>query len=392
MSFAVIALVIVLATSAGEAHAPRAFSASQSGRLSTVLRTAAVRTRLPAATAAIVEDGKVVWAGATGRAIDVRGIDAVTGRRTARRSVRARPGTAFSVASLSKMYTAALVLRLVEEARVGLDDPIARWVPAGVPGASRVTVRMLLAHTSGYPDVEGDEPLARQLDISDPAFDPARRWSRDRILARQRRPHFTPGSRYEYSNSNYLLLGDVLERAAHATPDRELRRVVTGPVGLTATTYADRPGLAARMAHGYERFGHAYNDHWSRSRTLPTDLVGPVWTDGGVITTASDAARFGDALWSGRILRPATLAEMIDPGGPGRAEDYGLGTYSMRVAGRTWQGHDGDYGGYQSMLFTDRAAHLTLAVLANSDAGDVAQVFDALAAAVRPVRPARPVG
>jgi D-alanyl-D-alanine carboxypeptidase len=207
---------------------------------------------------------------------------------------------------------------------------------------------------------------------------------RDAVLARQRKPHFTPGTRYEYSNSNYLLLGDILERMSRGSPDAALQQTIAKPLGLKATSYADQPGLARSMAHGYERFDHAFNDHWGRSRTVPTDIVGPVWTDGGVITTAADAARFGDALWAGRILTPATLRTMIDPGGPGRAERYGLGTYSMREAGRTWQGHDGDYGGYQSMLFTDRAHHLTLAVIVNSDEGDVADVFSELADVLDP--------
>lgn len=379
----VLLAAVAMAVAPGPAS-PVASPAAPSARLDAALRHATTSARLPGVSAALVRDGRVVWAGATGRAIDVRGVDAITGRRTVRASVRTRPTTPFSIASLSKMYTATLVLRLIEEGRLGLDDPIAPWVPASVPDADRVTVRMLLAHTSGYPDVETDEPLATQLDISSRAFRPARVWNRAGILARQRAPRFRPGSRYEYSNSNYLLLGEVLEHAGDTTPDAELQRVIAGPLELGATTYADRPGLAARMAHGYERFDGALNDHWATSRTLPTDLVGPVWTDGGVITTAAQAARFGDGLWAGRILSPATLATMIDPGGPGRAEDYGLGTYTLREAGRTWQGHDGDYGGYQSMLFTDRGAHLTLAVLANSDEGDVADVFAALARVMRP--------
>jgi D-alanyl-D-alanine carboxypeptidase len=376
MFLSLVIATVLAADPAGAATVPRA-------DLRAALAEVRAEEGIPAVSAAIVRDGRLVWSAALGRAVDPDGVHPRTGRPTARRVRRATTATRFSLASASKTYTAALVLRLVDAGAVGLDDPLARWAPS-VPGADRVTVRMLLDHTAGYPDVEDQEPFLSRLTISSASFDPNRAWTRGELLARQRPPAFPPGSTSEYSNSNYLLLGEVLERAGGADADAALQRGIAAPLRLRETTYATRPGLARRMARSYEWFGERYNDHWAGARAVPTDVIGPVWTDGGVVTTAREAARFGDALHRGRLLAAGTLAAMAKPTAVSGTDRYGLGTYAFAEAGRTWQGHDGSYGGYESMLFTDRRAKLTLAVLTNTDGDAASSAFSALADVLDP--------
>jgi D-alanyl-D-alanine carboxypeptidase len=372
----VTAAAMAVAAPAGAATVPR-------GDLRAALAEVRAEEGIPAVSAALVRDGRLVWSATLGRAVDPDGVSARTGRPTARRIRRATTATRFSLASASKTYTAVLVLQLVDRGTVGLDDPLSRWAPT-IPGADAVTVRMLLDHTSGYPDIEEDEPFASRLTISSANFDPNRAWTRAEMLARQRRPAFTPGSKYEYSNSNYLLLGEVLERAGGTDVDTALQQGIAAPLRLRATTYATRPGLAAKMARSYEWFDERYNDHWAGARGVPTDVIGPVWTDGGVVTTAREAARFGDALHRGRLLQAGTLTAMNRPAAVSGRERYGLGTFAFTEAGRTWQGHDGNYGGYESMLFTDRRAKLTLAVLTNTDGDAASSAFSALADVLDP--------
>jgi D-alanyl-D-alanine carboxypeptidase len=347
------------------------------------LERARAATGIPGLQAAVVVDGTVAWTGAAGLAVDRRGIDPRSGRRAVRRSVPLTTATRFSIASVAKVYTATMVLQLVQEGRLGLDDPIARWLAPAPPSADRVTLRELLTHTSGYADVETVGPLAEQLDLFT-AYDPHRVYDLARILATIREPHVAPGTRYEYSNVNYLLLGAILLRVAGGTLDSRLQAAIAGPLGLAGTTFADRPGLAGTMAHGYERDGRVLYDHWSGSTTTPTDLVGPVWADGGVVTTAAEAARFGNALALGRILDPPTLAAMTTPTAVSGAERYGMASYVLRDGGRTWNGHDGSYGGYRTVLFSDAGSGLTLAVFANDDGDGVWDAFSALADALRP--------
>lgn len=372
----ILTAAVLAAAPAGAATVPRA-------GLRSALEQARYDEGIPAVSAALVRDGRLVWSAALGRAVDPDGVHPRTGRPTARRVRRATPATRFSLASASKTYTAVLVLRLVDAGTVGLDDPLSRWAPS-IPGAGTVTVRMLLDHTSGYPDVENEEPFLSQLTISSGNYNPNRAWTRAELLARQQPPAFTPGAKYEYSNSNYLLLGEVLDRAGGTDADAALQREIAAPLRLRETTYATRPGLARRMARSYEWFNERYNDHWAGARAVPTDVVGPVWTDGGVVTTAREAARFGDALNRGRLLSPGTLTEMLRPTPASGTDRYGLGTYAFTEAGRTWQGHDGNYGGYQSMLFTDGRAKLTLAVLTNTDGDAASSAFSALADVLDP--------
>lgn len=351
--------------------------------LQSALDRSRAAAKIPGVQAAVVLDGKVAWTGACGLAVDVRGINALTGGRAVRRSVPATTATRFSIASLSKVYTATMVLKLVQDGRIGLDDPIAKWVSPAPPAGARVTVRQLLDHTSGYHDVEVEGDLADQLDLESD-YDPHRVYDLTQILSTLRVPQFTPGTRYEYSNVNYLLLGAILLRVGGGTLDTQLHTMITDPLGLTQTSYADQPGLARRMAHGYERTGGRLLDHWSGSRTVPTDVVGPVWADGGVVTTASEAGLFANALQLGRVLNPATLAIMNTPTAVSATDRYGMGSYVYRDAGRTWQGHDGNYGGYQTTMFTDAASGLTVVVLANDDSDGVWDVFSAVAETLRP--------
>jgi D-alanyl-D-alanine carboxypeptidase len=382
---AIVALValsalLVPARSSGATAARPAVSASS---LQSALDAARAATKIPGVQAAVVVDGTVAWTGASGLAVDRTGLDAVTGRPAVRRSVPLTTATRFSIASLSKTYTATMVLKLVQDGRIGLDDPVAQWVTPAPPGGDRVTVRELLNHTSGYPDVETYGELADQLDLFTD-YDPGRVYDLPHILAAMRAPRFPPGSRYEYSNVNYLLLGAILLRAGGGTLDGRLHAMIADPLGLTQTSYADQPGLARRMAHGYETYGRKRYDHWSGSTTTPTDLVGPVWADGGVVTTAADAARFGNALALGKILDPPTLATMLTPSTVSGSERYGMASYVLEDAGRTWNGHDGNYAGYQTVMFSDAASGLTVAVFANDDSDGVWDVFSALAKTLRP--------
>jgi D-alanyl-D-alanine carboxypeptidase len=375
---ALLALIVPAVSGAAAARPPVSPAA-----LASALSSARATTGIPGLQAAVVVDGQLAWTGAAGLAVDRAGLNALTGRRAVARSVRATTATRWSIASLSKIYTATMVLKLVQEGRIGLDDPVARWVTPAPPAGAVVTVRELLNHTSGYPDVETYGTLADQLDLFT-AYDPHRAYDLPQILTAMRAPQFPPGTRYEYSNVNYLLLGAILLRADGGTLDTQLRGIIANPLRLTATSYADQPGLARRMAHGYETDDGRRYDHWSGSTTVPTDVVGPVWADGGVVTTASDAALFGNALARGQILDATTLATMTTPSVVSGTEQYGMASYVYRTGGRTWNGHDGNYAGYQTVLFTDAAAGLTIAVFANDDSDGVWDVFSALANTLRP--------
>ncbi|MBV8601265.1 MAG: beta-lactamase family protein, partial [Candidatus Eremiobacteraeota bacterium] len=263
----------------------------------------------------------------------------------------------FVLASTTKTFVATMVLRLYEQGRFGLDDPIAPYVPSYVPDAGEVTVRELLGHTAGYPDAEGEPMILRWLS------DPNHRWSRAQLMRRQKPVRSPPGARFRYCNSCYVMLGALVESASRGSVGDAYRRLIEDPLELTGeTAFVRSPASAERIVHGYD--GRDRKDTFSGARRLgvPTGDWGTIWTDGGLAATARGVARFTDALFGGRVLRPATLAQMVDPG-PNRT--YGLGTYRMRFDGHRWQGNDGFYYGFTSTTMYDADRKLTLTVLTN---------------------------
>jgi D-alanyl-D-alanine carboxypeptidase len=244
-----------------------------------------------------------------------------------------------------------MVMRLATTGAVDLDAPVSRYAMP-VPSADRITVRMLLSHRSGLPDyLESPEVLAH---VTGRPLDP---WTRDEALAGVGEPVRPPGEAFEYSNTNYVALGAVLESAGDG-PEAELRRLVA-PLALARTSFVreDPPGPDVARGHG----PGAADLPGGR---IPADVWGPVWTDGGLATTAPELARVLDALMHDRLLPPGVVARMA----PAAGEPYGLGLIAGEYDGVRWIGHNGAYGGYTSEVWHSPGLGVTLAVLANSDA------------------------
>lgn len=315
--------------------------------LDRLLADTVATTTAPGAAAAVVVRGRVAWSGAAGEAAQ---------------GVPVRPGTRFITASTAKVVTAAMVMRLAAAGEVDLDAPVARYgVP--VPSADRVTVRMLLSHRSGLGDYLAAPAVLAH--IQDRPLEP---WTRDEALAGAAAPT-APGSAFAYSNTNYVALGAVLEAAGEG-PEGELRDMVA-PIGLSRTSFRreDPPGPDLARPHG-----PAVPD--LPGGRIAADVWGPVWTDGGLATTAPELARFLDALMRDRLLPAGVAARMV----PAAGEPYGLGLIAGNRDGVRWIGHDGAYGGYTSQVWHAPALGVTFAVLANSDEAD-GQVLPAQAIA-----------
>jgi D-alanyl-D-alanine carboxypeptidase len=237
----------------------------------------------------------------------------------------------FRVGSVTKTFTATVVLRLVEEGKLRLDETLDRYLPGVVPGASRITVRELLNHTSGLANYT-DYPLwlnraersksIRPLDVL-------------RFAGRKPRVFTPPGSRWSYSNTNYVALGLIVEKATGLSFRQELERLIIRPLGLRDTELATTRRLPDVRDPGTNPY-------------LP-------WAAGGIVSNARELAWFYSALLSGRLLSTASLAQMEQtvavPLGP---ERYGLGLIgSRRSCGETW-GHAGAILDYVTVVEASR--------------------------------------
>jgi D-alanyl-D-alanine carboxypeptidase len=269
----------------------------------------------------------------------------------------------FRVASITKLFVATVVLQLVQEGRIGLDDALARHV-TGYPGADGITVRQLLSHTSGVPDYGLADGFGRQL-----LADRERRWRTDEVLAlvAGARPDFPPGTDHRYSNTGYVLLGQVIDAVTGSTWAAEIRRRIIEPLHLRHTFIAGAEPVPGGVLPGYfdaDNDGDQENVETGGPWPSLETTEGPA---GAIISTAPDLAAFADALFHGRLLGPESLRRMVadGPHHP-RNSNYGLGVEISRPDYRTvmW-GHGGALPGFRSGLWYAPQHDVTVVVLTN---------------------------
>jgi D-alanyl-D-alanine carboxypeptidase len=307
--------------------------------------------------------------------------------------------TAFAFGSVTKTLTAALVLRLVGEGRLGLDDPVIRWLPEyadrsflGTTPARRqlVTVRMLLAQTSGLYDYFNSLPLDARLRASK-----KRVWRPDDVLAFVKKPLFIAGDGWSYSNTNYLLLGLIAERAGGAPYATLLHSRLLEPAGLAPMYMQVAETTKAPIAKGYDFASLSRTARpipWSDgTRVMPfTSVTSAAGAAGAVAGTARDLARWGLALYGGSVLTPDLLATMLAFDGTaaaGGAADYGLGVGRRLVGDRLAVGHSGRLAGFRSSLRYVPELGVSVAVVTNQDRWDPDRVVEALLDVIDPPAP-----
>ncbi|MEL5956700.1 serine hydrolase domain-containing protein [Streptomyces sp. CLV115] len=253
----------------------------------------------------------------------------------------------FRIGSMTKMFTATVMLQLVGEHSVRLDAPVERYLPGVVRGhgndGRRITVRQLLQHTSGLPDFL--DHLKPQEVVSNPLvrYDP-----RDLVDLALKYPRvFEPGTDWDYSNTNYLLAGLIIERVTGNTYAEEVRERIIEPLHLHETYVPHASSIPGPHPRGYARPG---KDAPLLDITEVDPSVGGA--AGGMISSGTDLNRFLGALLRGDLLRPAELREMMKTRCTGSkgGRAYGLGLESRPLpGGGLYWGHAGDFLGYETM-------------------------------------------
>jgi D-alanyl-D-alanine carboxypeptidase len=328
-------------------------------RLDRALARAQKQLALPGVAATVTFADGSSWTGTLGIA------DVADGRRV-------RASTPFAIASVTKTFTSALILRYVDEGRLRLDDPLARWVPDW-PDGRRITIRMLLNHTSGIPDFFRNPKFERSLNKAK-----KRTWSRDDVLAGYVRPGnvFAPGTGWSYSNTNYVLLGMVAEKIGGAPWEDLVHRELIDPLGLTSTYVqaVDEPPAAPARAHNV-----IYGDAGRVTPVARTDgtdvvpftsVVTAAGSAGAMASTTSDLARWARALYGGHVLSAATRRELLTfvrAYAYGVGTSYGLGASRVRFEGRPAYGHTGALAGTRASIRYFPKDKVAVAVLFNRE-------------------------
>ena len=272
--------------------------------------------------------------------------------------------TAFAVASVTKPFVGALALRLAQERRVSLNEPLSRTLPDW-PYAGRITLRELLAQRSGV-SMSADPAFFPELNR-----DPRGWWSTRRVLSHAGAPSSRPGTRWQYNNANYLLAGLMLEHATHEPVATLLRREILGPLGARDVVLQPQQRPSPRVAHGYALVGDLREHDLSDGTGFVPDRAwaSAAWTAGGLVASAPALAKFGDAVIRGTLLDPAARRQMTSfrpVGAPGPYSAYALGLAQIHTPelGDLWTAL-GSIPGFGSTLAYLPAHHITVAVVAN---------------------------
>ncbi|HEY5849793.1 MAG TPA: serine hydrolase domain-containing protein [Lysobacter sp.] len=275
--------------------------------------------------------------------------------------------TRYRIASITKLFTATLVMQLYEQGRLDPDRTIATYLPdyAG-PAAQRVTVHQLLNHTSGIDNMDKVTSAEQAISEGVPAYQHP--YSSDQLLARFASGPLVhePGKVFDYNNADYVILGKIVERLYGKRFDDVLAERILRPLAMADSGMLYQHDIVKGLASTYfvrDNLGRLVND-------LP--VYPENWyAAGAMYATADDLLKFSDALFAGRLLKPATLAKMFTPG----LDDYGYGlwSYTTKVDAKPYRvvKRPGQIMGAQCQLYRFLDEDLTVVILSNTGTTDL---------------------
>ena len=283
-----------------------------------------------------------------------------------------KPTDRLLLGSVGKTYVSAVAMQMIDEGKFSLDDTLDKffgkepWFPR-LANASQITVRHLMTHTSGIVRYEFNPQFTKDLSAN-----PDKVWSGEDRLAYlfDAKPPFAPGEGWEYSDTNYIVLGMIIERVGKAPYYEQLKKRVLEPHKLRDTVPADSrtvPGLVQGYAGANNPFGGS--DEMIKDGKF---AVNPQfeWTGGGLAVTALDLARWGKIVYEGKAFPAAMMPKFLDgvPAKLGAESKYGLGVIIMPSPHGITYGHSGFMPGYQTELVYFPDLKTSIAVQVNSSA------------------------
>jgi CubicO group peptidase (beta-lactamase class C family) len=324
-------------------------------------------TGVPSASVAVVQNGKIAYVQAYGEAR----LDPATPACAAMR---------YSIGSISKQFTATAILLLAEEGKLSLDDPVSKYVPNLTRG-NEVTIRQLLSHTSGYQDYWPQDyvpPLMLQPISADGIMD---RWARKPL-------DFDPGTKWQYSNSNYVIAGVIVEKVSGMPLLQFLSQQVFTPLGMKSVADTNQNKLPPTDPGGYFRYA------LGPLHPAPKEGRGWMFAAGELAMTAEDLARWDISIMDQTVLKPASYQQMetevLLKNGAGTR--YGLGVQVANMSGHRVLEHGGEVSGFTADNIVMPDDKIAVVVLTNQDAAEAAsgigsQVRSLLVSASNPQDP-----
>ena len=298
--------------------------------------------KIPAAGVAVVRDGQVILAKGYGTA-DVEA------------GTPANENTAFQIASVTKQFTAAGVMLLVEEGKLKLDDTLGKYVTDVPAKWSGVTIRQLLNQVSGIPNYTAGGKL-----VNDKVYTKAEILG----LVKDLPPDFEPGTKWAYSNTNYFLLGMVIEKVSGKSYPEFMHERLYKPLGMTSTI-VNTSGLKIKNAAvGYDLASGS-------CQKAKLDDPSQPFAAGAIVSTPADMAKWAAAVSEGKLLKKTSWDEAFASGklADGKPTNYGFGWQIGKIGETAYIGHSGGIGGFSSYHVLFPAEKLNVVVLVNTVSG-----------------------
>jgi CubicO group peptidase (beta-lactamase class C family) len=279
----------------------------------------------------------------------------------------------FGIGSTTKPMVATVILQLMDEGKLKLSDTVSQWLPdlaKGIPNIDRITIRQLLGHTSGIQSYTDSAELSGEALFKDPSILQRQFTTKELIALVAGKPAlFEPGQSFAYSNTNYTLLGEIVEKATGTNLATQLRSRIFEPLGMNQTFFASQESVnpdSLTRSYPIDQDGDGKLDYLNESLS---------WAGaaGAVVGTAADTAKFAQALFQGELLAPETLRMMIqdssdikDPAAPPdvKSYNYGLGIFSGNIGAGNQLDHGGDTIGWHSQMIYLPDRQITATVLA----------------------------
>jgi CubicO group peptidase (beta-lactamase class C family) len=267
--------------------------------------------------------------------------------------VSASASTVYRIGSLTKQFTAAAVMRLVEAGKMTLDDPIEKYLPEYPVAGRRITIRHLLTHTSG---IKSYTSLGPKFWDNAPLD-----FSHEKLIAlfTDEPPDFQPGEKFLYNNSGYYLLGVILEKVTGETYGSHVKKALFEPLGLTSTMYCDNGPLIKQRAAGYQVMLGAVLNAPYLSMKAP-------FSAGALCSNVTDLVAWTSALMNGKVVTRASLEQMTTPAklNDGTSTTYGFGLAIGSGEAKTIS-HGGGINGFGSYMTYQPKDGTTVVVLTN---------------------------
>lgn len=265
------------------------------------------------------------------------------------------PTTPFIMGSVSKQFTAAAIALLADEGRLSLDDDVRKYVPELPDYGQRITIDELVHHTSGLRDFWAlVEAAGMRLDDTYAVPDVLA------LAARQKHLEFTPGTEYDYSNTGYVVLGEIVRRVSGKSLARFAADEIFAPLGMTHTHFQDdHTVLVPGRAYAYM----PHNGGW-RIDVWNNDIVG----QGGLMTTVEDLQKWDENFYTGRVGGPRLLARQLLQGrlANGTVLSYAFGLEVGAYRGLRLVEHTGSTGGYRTIISRFPTVHTSVVALCNA--------------------------